>query len=172
MEKSLVKLTNRMKLLRDFSLENTPFWDLCCDHGKIGFGVLKIRNNTHVYFVDCIETIIKETQQKAQYYLSDEEYCRAHFYCLKAEDITMKCEGVILIAGVGGLVITKILTSLFHNKKLMAEKIILSPYTDIALLENFLETGPLKDSYECVLKNEFIENKRCRNYYVIERKNN
>ena len=99
---------------------NLDFWDVCCDHGKLGELALRSKEFKKIYFVDQVDHQIIKIQQK---YPSPNVVS----FALDASDIKIPIEGNFIIAGVGAFTINKIISSLFNNGFLSADLLILAP---------------------------------------------
>ena len=124
------KLSPRMKSFIEHAIPNASFWDVCCDHGYVGIQALTSNQFTSVHFVDQVPHIMKRLQQL----IYQNKNLRAeHKFFLQTcpgEEIEGDVEGTLLIAGVGGLTMKNILTSLMSKKTLLAQRLLLSPHTD------------------------------------------
>ncbi len=163
-----VKLSKRMNLFLDYSIDSLPFWDLCCDHGLVGLGSLVFRkNSSHVYFVDQVPHIMTLLQKKInQLYIKPET---PHtLYCVPAEELDVDVEGVVLIAGVGGMTIKTIISTLLKKDRLKAKRLILSPHTDIKVLEEYCAQELFKQCYDLKIIESVIVGKKEKPLYIFE----
>lgn len=167
--KKTPKLSERMKLFIHYGVIGAPFWDICCDHGHVGIGALESKKFSQVHFVDQLPHIMQRLSttlldlglEESLYFLHD----------LKGEEIDTTVSGTCLIAGVGGLTITKILQSLLIKNFLRADRLILSPHTDEKSLNAFTSTPAFSELY--VLHDKFLipVGKKMKTLYLYDRKN-
>ena len=141
------KPTARMELLVSLGREGLPFWDICCDHGYIGILALKSQRYTSVYFVDNVEHIIDRLAKLIKISPLDFPKDQAVLIHSPAEDLSLKLFGTVVIAGVGGRTIIKILKSLLLKNLLCAEVVLLSAHTDEALLSEFIMDSSMSKQY-------------------------
>lgn len=137
-------------------------WDCCCDHGLLGFQLLKQEKGRCVHFVDIVPSLMQEIEEKlTRFYRGDAQW---QVHCLDVARLPLSEHGqekqLIIIAGVGGLLMIELLTTLFPLTKGKNIEFILSPVHHNYQLRAFLK------AQECGLADEFIvaENKR---YYEV-----
>jgi len=126
------KLSARLELLLKQGLEGQDFWDVCCDHGYLGESALKSGRFRQVHFVDSVPHII----QSLKFRLENNE---ARFLALRAEELAEPLTGTVVLAGVGGFTIIKILQRWEEKNLLRAQRLVLNPLTHVKELEQFLE---------------------------------
>jgi tRNA (adenine22-N1)-methyltransferase len=179
----MVKLANprlspRMKIFLHYSQKGQPFWDICCDHGYVGIGALKSGEFGVVHFVDQVPHIIERIRQlmsQSHNYQSEngkKENVHYFYHSLPGETIDRDVFGTILIAGVGGLTIKNILSALLQKERCKAERILLSPHTDEAVMVNFISSEYFLKYYELSEKVLITENKKERPLYILITKKN
>ena len=157
-----------MKLFLDLSIDNEPFWDLCCDHGYVGIGALESGRFSEVNFVDQVSHIIERLEILLNQHFLGTKVDQYHCYAIDAMKIEKELFGTILIAGVGGLTISNILEQLFESKKLKAKRLILSPHTDELYLRNYLHSIGFQLRSNKQQKIEFVEGNKTRSIYIID----
>lgn len=166
-----LKLSLRMNLFLDSALPNVPFWDICCDHGYVGLGALVIKNQekcfTSVYFVDQVSHIMESLQLKIDH-LYNKPNIPYELYCLAAEELDVDLTGTVLIAGVGGFTIKKILSNLLSKNKLKAKRLLLSPHTDIKILEEFITYDEFQKKYFLKYKLSVVVGKKEKPFYIFD----
>ncbi|NOT78071.1 MAG: hypothetical protein HOP07_03600 [Bacteriovoracaceae bacterium] len=169
-----LKLSLRMKLFLDSALQNDSFWDLCCDHGYVGLGALVLNNHeksfTSVYFVDQVSHIMKSLQLRIDHLYNKPNIPYA-LYCLPAEDLDVDLTGTVLIAGVGGFTIKKILSNLLSKNKLKAKRLLLSPHTDVKILEEYIAFDEYQKCYFLKDKLSVVVGKKEKPFYILDQKN-
>jgi len=165
-----VKLTSRMNLFLDYTIPQTPFWDICCDHGLVGLGMMVLKKtSSHVHFVDCVPHIM----DKLEYKIANLFHAPTIPFTLhlsKGQDLKENVDGVVLIAGVGGLTIKNILSSLQGLGFLQAKRLILSPHTDINVLENFFSGTQFSKQYFLNAKLNVVVGKKEKPLYIFDLK--
>lgn len=78
-----------------YSNEVRAYYDLYCDHGKVGLALLATGKD--IYFNDKAPHLIDKLHKKIGASL------KAHFCCVDAKDLTFEKGSMIIAAGVGGL---------------------------------------------------------------------
>ena len=161
------KITSRMKLFVDQALKNKDFWDLCCDHGYIGIHALQSENFRCIHFVDQQKHIIKNLNMRfhqSRNFLKDSY--QYEFHAQDARKLSSQITGNLLIAGVGGKLAHDILVNLIQEKKLNADRILISIHSEeqkyIHLISEVL------CSYTHKLSLSFQEGKRERSLEVFD----
>lgn len=166
-----LKLSLRMNLFLDSALPNVSFWDLCCDHGYVGLGALVLKNQeksfTAVYFVDQVSHIMESLQFKIDH-LYHKPNIPYELYCLPAEELEVDLTGTVLIAGVGGFTIKKILSNLISKNKLKANRLLLSPHTDIKILEEYIAFDEFQKYYFLKDKLSVVVGKKEKPFYIFD----
>ena len=166
-----LKLSLRMKLFLDSALQNDSFWDLCCDHGHVGIGALVLKNQeksfTSVYFVDQVSHIMNSLQLKIDHLYNKPNIPYA-LYSLPAEDLEVELTGTVLIAGVGGFTIRKILSSLISKNILKAKRLLLSPHTDVKTLEEYFACDEFKKCYFLKEKLSVVVGKKEKPFFILD----
>ncbi len=134
----------------------------------MGLGILVFKKNaSHVYFVDCVPHIMKQLQLRIDGLRVPPQIPHT-LLCLKGEDIEQDIRGVVLIAGVGGLTISKILKSLMEKNRLKAKRLILSPHTDIKVLEEYLSSLKFKKCYDLSHTLKVIVGKKEKPLFIFD----
>ncbi len=164
------RLSRRMKCFIDNALKNEPLWDICCDHGYVGIKALETSQFTEVHFVDQIPHIMDrlETLIKEYWRIKPEHNYTLH--AMSGEDIEVDIYGTMLIAGVGGLTIKTIISSLLKKDKLHARRLLLSPHTDEKTLIQLLDEVEFKNLYHLTDKILLPEGKRIKPLYIVDLK--
>lgn len=125
---SQVRLSPRLQALLDLALPGQPLWDICCDHGLLGLKAIEMGSFPEVHFVDQVPHIIRNLAIRLVDFEPDNEVIECHLCA--GQDIPIPVKGSVVIAGVGAQTILDILTGLFQNGSLQAQRLILSPQKD------------------------------------------
>lgn len=91
------KLSKRLLAIAGLTGDCERFYDLCCDHGKLGEYILQNSQSVNVIFVDPIESIINNLKNRISQ-IAEES---VQFEIKRAQDIQYLENSVISIAGVG-----------------------------------------------------------------------
>lgn len=164
------KLSNRMKIFLQHALKGLPFWDVCCDHGYVGIKALESSEFSEVYFVDQVPHIMQRLEALVKQLFPMNLGCNYTFFLLSAQDIDLEVSGNLLIAGVGGVTIERILSSLLAKNKLSARRLLLSPNTDEKILVRYMDDEIFKKLYTLTSKVMIQEGKRLRVLYIFDQK--
>ncbi|EGQ7698938.1 SAM-dependent methyltransferase [Vibrio vulnificus] len=100
-----MKLSKRIQAVAEMvNQEYDHIWDCCCDHGYLGFELLRRSPSTTVHFVDIVPTLTdKISHTLAQF--GDVQAANWQVHCMDVGDLPhAKHTGkhLIIIAGVGG----------------------------------------------------------------------
>lgn len=103
--------------------------DLCCDHGYLGLWAYETENFPEIHFVD-VSSFAMELLEKNfhQYVKKDSNQTQVYFYTADAGRMETPLTGNVVIAGVGGYLMMRMLESLHERGMLRAERLILSPH--------------------------------------------
>ena len=108
-----------------------PVWDLCCDHGKIGYGVLTRHSATPVVFVDRAVATVDRLERALERNPSSAGRCQT----LCADILQMELPGTpvnFVVAGVSSNVIVSFLGRLADRR---GDRIICNTFQDATRLE-------------------------------------
>lgn len=119
-----MRLTLRLESLLARCQPGLPLWDLCCDHGYLGLWALKSGAFPQVMFNDVVPHLLDLIKPKLR------ETPAARLILGHAEDIAEPLTGNVIIAGVGGEKIYKILSSHGARGSLNADNIVVCPEKD------------------------------------------
>jgi len=146
MARPIFKLSPRFKTFVSNVIPDEPFWDLCCDHGYVGLEVFFSRKSSEVHLVDQVPHIMK----KVEIYLTDNEIFSSGIFLhtVKAEKLDLPLSGTVLIAGVGGKSIQIILHELLKQNLLHANRLLLSPHTDLKAFNEIVESDQFRIQYK------------------------
>jgi len=134
-------------------------WDCCCDHGLLGFNLLKKERAGQVHFVDIVPDLLKQVETKLnKYWQGDKNSWQIH--CVDAANLSLeaysKDKHLIIIAGVGGELIVKMMQSLLPLTVSFDVQFILCPVHHHYLLRSFL----IKNKLGLINESLVFENKR------------
>lgn len=133
-------LSLRLQTLLDRCDSGLPLWDLCCDHGLLGLHALVSGRFSEVIFNDAVAHVLEPLRAR----VGDD----ARVICGLAEDISEPMHGNIVLAGIGGERIRKILLAHSARGSLQAHKILLCPEKDAEwLAEQSLDGYQLSEDF-------------------------
>jgi tRNA (adenine22-N1)-methyltransferase len=164
------KLSRRMKCFIDNALKNDVLWDICCDHGYVGIKALESSQFSEVHFVDQIPHVMDRLEVLIKQYWRIRPEHKYTLHAMSGEDLELDICGTMLIAGVGGLTIKKIVSTLVEKKKLKAKRLLLSPHTDEKTLIHYMEEIDFKKLYSITEKIMMPEGKRFKPLYILDLK--
>jgi len=118
-------LSPRLQKLYDLCQPKQPVWDLCCDHGLLGLWALHSETHPCVVFNDAVAHVLEGLQQKFGAHAP-----RAKVICGPAEDIVEPLDGNVVLAGIGGEKIVRILQTHAARANLHATRVIACPEKD------------------------------------------
>ena len=153
-------MTPRLRFLFSKAKPQIPLWDLACDHGYLGERALRSGEFPEVHFVDPVKHQIEKIRQRLQ---KTEFGARAFYYPIRAQKVEKKVLGNLVIAGIGGENLFQILNDLHLASRLQAERLILSPHTD---LEHVMKQMQGWTFYELMEQSSIIEKGRVRTALV------
>lgn len=114
-------LSLRLQSLLDRCEAGLPLWDLCCDHGHLGLEALRSGRFPTVIFNDAAAHVLDDLRGQVGGQ-------PARLLCARAEEIREDLTGNVVIAGIGGEKIYKILRA--AGERLKARHIVLCPEKD------------------------------------------
>ena len=144
------QISQRIHKLCDFIIDGLPTYDLCCDHGLIGYTAYETRNIPEVTFVDQIEHITDDLRNKINTYASNHPF---KIITAPAERIELTNQPVnVIIAGVHAQSIYNIIKHIPLNR--MGDNYIFSPNSDHDYFEKTIENFNLTiDKKETIYEN-------------------
>jgi tRNA (adenine22-N1)-methyltransferase len=165
-----VKLGKRLTSIEKMVVgDYDHIWDCCCDHGLLGFQLLKNGKAKHLHFVDIVAPLLSEIENKLNCYYQGKSRWSVH--CLDVAKLPLAEHGyghenkqekhLIIIAGVGGPLLIDFLTSLLPLALVLNVEFILSPVHHNYQLRQFLR------EQNCGLIAEVIIEENNRFYEVI-----
>jgi len=162
------KLTKRMKCFIDNAIKDEALWDICCDHGYVGIKALETSQFTEVHFVDQVPHIMERLETLIKQYWRIRPEHKYTLHLMSGEELDLDVDGTMLVAGVGGLTIKTIVSSLIEKNKLHAKRLLLSPHTDEKVLIQYLDDADFKKNYKFTEKIIMPEGKRFRPLYILD----
>ena len=162
------KITPRMQAFLSNALPQRPFWDICCDHGYVSYAAILSNEFSEIHCVDQVPHIIVRLKQLFIERLGNDQE-NIFYHEINAENLDKIVLGNCLIAGVGGLTIKNILSSLLGTQLLKADRLMLSPHTDEKVMLSYVESEDFKKYYHLVKKIIIIEGPRGRPLYIFDR---
>ncbi len=125
-----MKLSKRLHTLAQMVTSGyTHIWDCCCDHGLLGNALLARQAAENIHFVDIVPELMSAIESKLQ-----------HFYPHSPSIWTVHCQDVaslplhryegkhlVIIAGVGGDLMTRFIERLYNNYPDREIDFLLSP---------------------------------------------
>jgi tRNA (adenine22-N1)-methyltransferase len=120
-------LSQRLQALLDRCLPEQPLWDLCCDHGYLGLEALRTQRFATVIFNDAVEHVLADLRLRIPATTTTQDW---RIICKPAEDIAESLTGNVVLAGIGGEKIYKILLAHSARGTLNAQRLILCPEKD------------------------------------------
>ncbi len=125
-----LRLDNRIKAIINEVDSVSTLVDVGCDHGKVAVGVILSNKAKKVIAIDISEQSLNKTISLAKKYnLADK------IICIKSDGLTAITQrpDSIIIAGLGGIEITRIL-----SQNIIDTKYIIVPHQDSAVLREYL----------------------------------
>lgn len=162
------KLTKRMKCFIDNAIKDEALWDICCDHGYVGIKALETSQFSEVHFVDQVPHIMQRLESLIKQYWRIKPEHKYTLHLMSGEELELDVRGTMLVAGVGGLTIKTIVSTLIEKNKLHARRLLLSPHTDEKVLIQYLDDTDFKKIYSVTEKILMPEGKRFRPLYVLD----
>lgn len=124
-----INLNIRLQTIFEGLLKGLPVWDLCCDHGLLGFRCYESGDFPEIYFVDRVPKIIDQLRTQFETYSPtiENKMIKVQFHAVDAGALNQKITGNLIIAGVGLKTSLDILTQLRDQGRLGAQRLILCP---------------------------------------------
>ena len=155
-------LSQRLQFITSQLLEGHDVWDLCCDHGLIGRWAVKADRFPSVQFVDPVPSIIERLRLTLEKHAFEGRWT---LHTVEAQSLP-DMSGTVVIAGVGGELIQKILEA-HQDRCATVQKWILGPHKDEQDLLNWLKTWK---SEEFKISEDSVEEKgRRRPFFLLNR---
>lgn len=130
----LFKPSKRIQFLLDQIPPGSELWDVGCDHGLLGLAAVAHQRVSRSHLVDPALSVIESLKQ----FLNSPKYsewwkeneARVQIVRARGEDVVASASGTIVIAGMGGESIVKILERVQNF-----DKLILNPFSHFEELE-------------------------------------
>ena len=145
-----MQLSRRLQKIEEMvSGSYDHIWDCCCDHGLLGFNLLKKGRATELHFVDIVPELLIQIEDKLNKHWQGNKHSW-HTHCLDlAQDVAnlplaayskkpKKDKHLIIIAGVGGKLMIKMMQPLLPLCDSFNVQFILCPVHHNYLLRTFL----------------------------------
>lgn len=131
--------------------DNTHFYDLCCDHGQLGFAIHETKNPLNTTLNDRVKPICDKLSRK----ISTNQYSKINVLNQNASEIKLDINEYkfIVVAGVGGPLVINIIKNLM-NQITNKDVFLLSPHTKIHEVRKFL----IENSFELIKEHYCYEN--------------
>jgi tRNA (adenine22-N1)-methyltransferase len=146
-----VALSPKLQIIYDQLLPGEDVWDLCCDHGYLGWAALASGNFAEIHFVDRVAPIIENLKRQI---IPHDPTRKARFHALGAETLQEPLTGTVVIAGVGAYTAFEILEKLWKRDLLKAKRLVLSPQRDEQKFLQWLQEFDAGFYHRYQLKNE------------------
>jgi tRNA (adenine22-N1)-methyltransferase len=114
-------LSHRLQSLLDRCQPGLPLWDLCCDHGLLGLEALNSGLFSEIVFNDAVAHVLEPLRAQLG------EFENARVVHAFAEDIVEPLTGNLVLAGIGGEKIFRILSRHLAAGRLHAHNIVACP---------------------------------------------
>lgn len=142
-EGCILKLGKRLKQIESMvTSDYTHIWDCCCDHGLLGAALLSRHAARHIHFVDVVPELMSELGKKLQRFYSNSS-SSWQIHCLDVKELSLEqYEGnsIVIIAGVGGDLITQLVTAIHQSHSTTPIDFLLCPvYHQFTLRQQLIE---------------------------------
>jgi len=131
-----MRFSPRLRAIYDELLPGLPVADLCCDHGYLGLNAYLSQHFPEIHFVDQVpQTMMVLENNFNQYFKNTLNLTQVNFTTSDAGKIQSILTGNVVIAGVGGKNMMRILDYLNQFQILRPKRLILSPHRHQELFE-------------------------------------
>jgi len=161
-----VKLSPRLNAINQLVTEPyTHIWDCCCDHGFLGAHLLQQGMAETVHFVDSVPSICQQLENKLARFSPPMQNLSSPQWQVHCADVaTLKladcAQQLVIIAGVGGELCSKLLAGLLEHNAPLDFDIIVCPVHEQFQLRQFLITKGLR-----LVSEQIVEDKQ--RYYEV-----
>ncbi len=160
-----MKLGTRLKQIEMLvSPDYQHIWDCCCDHGLLGGSLIDKQAAPHIHLVDIVPDLIEALTLKFQTLFPQKDNCEWHSHCLDIANLPLKehqGKHLIIIAGIGGDLMTELVTTIIKNNPELTLDFILCPVRKFHTLRQQLIELDME------LKNEVITKENKRFYEIL-----
>lgn len=152
------KTEKRLDIISNYpDREYSDIWDTCCDHGKLGEGLIQHFPKSIIHFNDIAPHIVKKLESKLKN-ISRERYT---LNTLDARKIKIRNDNTLIyICGIGGKLAIEIVNSLVNENTYNFELILCTHYHQCEL-RKFLRNNNFK-----LVRSELIDHQG-RQYETI-----
>ena len=159
-----VKMGQRLQHIENMlTKQYTHIWDCCCDHGLLGFNLLKAQLAQTVHFVDIVPELLDQIEQTLEKHWQGDKHCW-QVHCLDVGKLPIKAfstapqkdKHLIIIAGIGGELMIELLQSLLAICADYNVEYILCPVHHNYKVRQFL----IKNQLALINESLIFENKR------------
>jgi tRNA A22 N-methylase len=155
------KMSERLKLICDHVLVEHEVWDICCDHALIALSAFDQNSSRKIYAVDKSLPAMEQLKQRLA------ARARGHIQLICEDACALKAviKGTVIIAGVGGDLIEKILTHQMNREIL---RIIVSPNKDEEKFLLFMDRLCKTHHFSLSKQQAVIESGKHRNIFIFD----
>lgn len=125
-----MKLSKRLKHIEQtITSDYTHIWDCCCDHGFLGASLLTAKAAKNIHFVDIVPELITKVENKLQQFYSNSA-SNWTTHCIDVAKLPLaeyKGKHLIIIAGVGGDLMTQFITHIYQQHPNLTIDFLLCP---------------------------------------------
>jgi tRNA (adenine22-N1)-methyltransferase len=144
-------LSPKLQIIFEHLLPGEDVWDLCCDHGLLGFQALQTGDFGVVHFVDQVPHIVQKLQIRPR---TVNLASKARFLCADAATLQEVLTGTVVIAGVGAYTAFEIVKTLSQKDLLRCRRLIVSPQRDETKFIHWMADLNLLASHRYQLRSE------------------
>ena len=113
--------------------EYSDIWDTCCDHGKLGYKLIRQFPNALIHFNDIVPHIVEKLKTKL-FNISNDRYT---LNTLNARNIKVTNENTLIyICGIGGKMAIEIVEDLVNSNSINFDLILCTHYHQYELRES------------------------------------
>ena len=159
-----LNISNRLKTIGDFTIDNTKIVDVGCDHGLLSIYIYQNRKNVSIVATDINEKPLNEARKNIKNYGLENKIETRISNGL--ENINKEEIDTIIISGLGGNTIVEILSN-YLDKITISKNIIIQANNNIDKVRRFL----IRNKF--IIKDEKLvkENNIISTIILFERKN-
>lgn len=146
-----MQISNRLKMVADCVTKGYSLADIGTDHGYVPIYLIKNGNVGHVIAMDVRKGPLKKAKENVE-----KEHLQGQIELRLSDGLDKLKEGetdAILIAGMGGALIVRILDANLKKAK-AAKELILSPHSQVELVREYLRTQRFDIKDETMLKDD------------------
>lgn len=105
-------------------------WDCCCDHGLLGSALLSRQATSSIHFVDVVPALMNELENKLIRFFPENANSQWEIHCADVNTLllqTYKGKHLVIIAGVGGDLMSGFVKSICQNNPAVDIDFLLCP---------------------------------------------